>query len=354
MGHRKTFWCMAVLAMASKEDVTLVFVMLGLLWMVWKRRYRLGGLIAGVGALWYLAVTKILIPLRNPAGPFYEGHFFFNYGGSIGGVVKNLFTNPTKFWRDLTAGNRRQMYIRLWAPVAFVPFLAPEVLLIAGPMLGAIVLAGIPWVQDYRYHYMAIPLAITFIATVEAVRRLKVPWRRNVVVVVILATSVIGSLSWGVGPYSKQWDQGYWPRSREEGYLDVLFGSLESMDRWPKSLAKKRAVEMVPSSASVSASWNVNPHLSHRTLVYEWPNPWIGSNWGICGYDNLHDPAIVQWFIIDRDYLANDPGQLALLNRLLRAEFVVRGEEAGVVTAERVRPPETPRSPAPKRCRTLG
>lgn len=352
-GHRKTFWSMAVLAMACKEDVALFFAMLGLLWMAWQRRYRLGGLIAGVGVAWYLAVTKILIPWRNPAGPFYEGHFFFNYGGSVGGIVKNLFTNPTKFWRDGTAGGRRQMYIRLWAPLAFVPFLAPEVLALGLPMLVVVILAGIPWVQDYRYHYMAILVAVTFLATVEAVRRLRVPWRRNVVVSVVLITSIWGSYAWGAGPYSKQWKVGYWPHSPNESAVDILVGATESLDLWPRPQARANAVAMIPKGASVSAAWSVAAHLSHRTSVYEWPNPWIGTNWGICNYDNLHDPAGVEWFIVEREQLRDDPMAQSLLDRLLRSEFEIRLEEDGVVTAQRVRPPETPRSPAPTSCRDI-
>lgn len=352
--RRKTFWCMAVLAMACKEDVALLFVMLGLLWLAWQRGYRLGGLIAGVGAAWYVAVTKVLIPLRNPAGPFYEGHFFFNYGGSIGGVIKSMFTRPGQILRDATAGNRRELYIRLFAPVACVPLLAPEVVALGLPMLAVVVLAGIPWVQNYRYHYTAILVAVVFLATVEAVRRLRVPWRRNLAVSVVLLTSLLSTLAWGATPVSKSWKQGYWPHSRTENYVDVLLGATDSLDRFPTSLAKKHAVEMIPAGASVSASWNVNPHLTHRTHVYEWPNPWIGTNWGICNYDNLHDPATVEWIIIDRSYIEPDPYQVSLFERLLRSEFVIRREEAGVVTAERVRPPATPTSPAPTKCRPGG
>ena len=131
---------------------------------------------------------------------------------------------------------------------------------------------------------------------------------------------------------------------------DILFGNLEPIQRWPKAVAKRKAVALVPSNASVSASYNVNPHLTHRTHVYEWPNPWIGTNWGICDVDNLDDPAGVDWFVIDLDYLQSDPVQLGLLDRLLGGEFVVRLDEAGVIAAQRVAPPATQRSPAPTSC----
>ena len=346
------FWALAVLSMACKEDITLVFLMLGLL-LIAKRRFRLGGYLAGIAALWYVSVTKILIPLRNPAGPFYEGHFFSEYGGSVGGVLKTIVRHPSRVWRDLTEENRLTWYLRVWFPVAFVPFLAADVLLLLLPMLAVVVLAGVSWVQDYRYHYVAVPLAITFLATVEAVARLRVPWRRHLVVSVIVATSLLSSLRWGVGPGTHNYRRGYWPVAPSESYLDVLAGTLGPASAWPVTEAKKRAVALVPESASVSAAFNVNPHLAHRTHVYEWPNPWIGTNWGICNVDNLHDPATVQWLVIDRSYLEGDPAQEALLDRLLREEFEIRLEESGVVAAERVRPPLTARTPSPRGCLTL-
>lgn len=348
-GRMRTFWLMAVLAMACKEDITLFFFMLGLL-LVFRRQFRLGATISGCAVWWYLAVTKVLIPWRNPAGPFYEGHFFAHYGGSLGEVAKTVLRHPTRLWRDLTDSGRVDLYVKLWAPVAFLPFLAPEVLALALPMMLVIVMAGIVWVQDYRYHYVAIPLAVTFIALVEAMRRLRTPARRRIALAVVCVAAVLGSQGWGVGPYSKNWNRGYWPHTRTESYHDVLLGTLDPEDRFPKAVSKRKAVRMVPSDASVSAVYNVNPHLSERTHVYEWPNPWIGRNWGICGVDNLHDPKDVQWIIIDRAIIGNNTVELGLLDRLLRSEFEVRLDENGVLAAERVQAPATPRSPAPTTC----
>ena len=138
-GRWKTFWWMAVLAMACKEDVTLVFLVLGFVLMR-RREFRRGAIVSGVALAWYLAVTKLLIPWRNPAGPFYEEHFYSNYGGSIGSVVKTVLRHPSRLWHDATAHNRLMLYWRLWAPVAFVPFLAPEVLALMLPMFFVIVL----------------------------------------------------------------------------------------------------------------------------------------------------------------------------------------------------------------------
>lgn len=345
----KLFWAMTILAMSCKEDVALVYLVFGLLVLA-RKQLRLGGYIAGAAALWYVAVTKVLIPWRNPAGPFYEGHFFSEYGGSVGSVIRTILRHPSRFWGDVTAGSRRAFYLRLWFPVAFVPFIAADTLLLAAPMLLAVVIAGIPFVQDYRYHYVAIPLAVTFVATVEAIRRLRVPWRRNLAVGTIAVTSLISAVSWGVGPGTRNFDKGYWPRTSSEGYFDILFGNLETQGGWAIATAKANAVALVPPNASVSASFNVNPHLAHRDEVYEWPNPWIGTNWGICNIDRLPDPASVQWIVVDRRYVDSDPMLARLLEHLLREEFVVRLDDVDVVAAERVRPPSSPAPVSPATC----
>jgi len=329
------FWLMAVLAMACKEDVTTVFIMLGIV-MICRRQVRMGATIAAVAAGWYLAVTKVLIPWRNPAGPFYEQHFFANYGGSIGSVIATIVKHPSRLWRDLSARGRVDFYVKLWAPVAFVPFLAPEAMVLMVPMFFIVALASIPWVQDYRYHYMAIPLAVTFIAVVEAVARLGRPGRRRAAVASIAVASLAGTIAWGVGPSSQNFRAGYWPLRGDETVLDVLFGTVQPLAHWPKASAEATAVAMVPRGASVSASFNIDPHLSDRRYIYEWPNPWIGVNWGICN-DHLADPGTVDWIVVDTAELGKGSGR-SLFQRLTADEFQIRFAQAGVVVAERVHP----------------
>lgn len=351
-GRWKLFWVMAILAMSTKEDITFVFLVMGFVLMR-RKEIRRGAILSGVALAWYLAVTKVLIPWRNPAGPFYEEHFYANYGGSIGSVAKTILRHPSRLWRDLTAHNRMILYWRLWFPVAFVPFLAPEVMAMMVPMFFVIVLASIPWVQDYRYHYVAVPLAITFLALVEAIAWCRRRWIRNGLLALVATTSLIGTLHWGPGPLAAKWNKGYWPHTRNESFVDILVGNLDSEGNWPTAMAKAAAVRAVPKNASVSATFSINPHLSSRTHVYEWPNPWIGSNWGICN-DHLPDPATVDWIVIDRSSL--DPGgvQGRLLTHLLNREFALRSETAGVVLAQRILPPEGPPPPSPTSCSTSG
>ena len=52
----------------------------------------------------------------------------------------------------------------------------------------------------------------------------------------------------------------------------------------------------------MSADYNLVPHLSHRELIYTFPNPWISSNYGVDGR-GLPDPATVEWIAVDINLL---------------------------------------------------
>ena len=84
---------------------------------------------------------------------------------------------------------------------------------------------------------------------------------------------------------------------------------------------------------AVAATYNFVPHLTHRRNIYTFPNPWQASNWGVRNEDQ-HDPATVDWLIIDRTTLG--PGPEALLEEILATgEWEVRSTTDDVLVAQR-------------------
>jgi hypothetical protein len=49
----------------------------------------------------------------------------------------------------------------------------------------------------------------------------------------------------------------------------------------------------------VSATYYILPHVTHRRSAYEWPNPWIPTNWGLSG-EAVPDPTTVEYLLLDR------------------------------------------------------
>ncbi|MEE9413858.1 MAG: DUF2079 domain-containing protein, partial [Acidimicrobiales bacterium] len=117
-----------------------------------------------------------------------------------------------------------------------------------------------------------------------AVQRLLTIW-------VVIAAIASGSV-WGINRFSPEYRRGFWPLVQSEEIADL-----------------QRAVKLIPEDSSVAASYLIAPHLTHRELIYTFPNPWQESNWGIGG-DHQHDPEKVDFIIIDTRVTSADAQQL--------------------------------------------
>jgi hypothetical protein len=134
------------------------------------------------------------------------------------------------------------------------------------------------------------------------------------VLVVLLAASVVASVRFGAAPWTPQ-------------------GRLPAGG--PAHDARRAAVALVGPDAVVSAGRNLVPHLSRRTVIYEFPNPWRAVNWGMQG-----DPASpaelagVRYVVVEPDALPRP--DRAELDRL-RADRAWRPvlDRQGILVLER-------------------
>jgi Predicted membrane protein (DUF2079) len=162
-----------------------------------------------------------------------------------------------------------------------------------------------------------------FLATVEAMA-----WAgrgrtaRRVLVAILLVTSVVANVAWSPSPLGRQYDDGIWTRAE------------------PRHAVVRAALAQVPPTAGVSASYNLIPHLTHRTYAYEFPNPWRVANWGAHG-ENPPDPDTVQYLVIDERLLGD---QRPLYERLMSRQggYTRVFASDGIVVAKRQRDGEGP------------
>jgi hypothetical protein len=119
-----------------------------------------------------------------------------------------------------------------------------------------------------------------------------------------------------VSPIGHQYEKGWWPLQP-----DVR---LET---------KRYVVTIPPDDAAVAATYNLTPHMSHRRSIYDFPNPWFPNNWGVNG-ENLPDPNVVEWLVIDRQVIG--PRDIALVDELLGdGEFKTVFAQYEIVVARR-------------------
>jgi uncharacterized membrane protein len=351
--RRRWGWFAAAVAVAlsCKEDVALSVVMLGLIVAWWLRpfrhpvgrpvfnpvrspdhrpdpppraprpRHRFNGLVgAGVGAAWYLLATRVVIPWRNHGpGPFYDS-FFPALGSSIPQVLWNAVRHPSRVWHLARLPDRIEYYRQMFGPVALLPALALPALLVGAPQFGVNVTAQVVQGATIKSQYASLPVVAVFLSTAEALAwlnrrrqgRLLVP----VAAVVLVASSVAGTVQWGLSPLGRQFHQGVWVAHN------------------PRALQLHQALRLVPHDAGVSVTYYLTPQLTHRTAVFEFPNPWVGRYYGLTSTDH-GDPATVDWLILDRfNFTAADQD---LFNRLTgpTGQFMIAYDQVGVVAAHR-------------------
>jgi uncharacterized membrane protein len=304
-------------ALACKEDAALAVVMLGLVLAVLGER-RPGLLTAAAGAGWFLLATRVVIPAAGGGdGPFYQ-ELFPGFGDSLGEIVWNMAVHPSRLLELATRSDRLDYYWHVLGPVAFFPLAAPLVLLVSLPQTVVNVTSGHALTHDYRFHYTSIVLAGVFLATVEGMG-----WAgrgrttRRVLVAVLLAAALVANVAWSPSPLGLQYDDGWWARAE------------------PRHATVRAALRVVPADAGVSASYNLIPHLTHRTYAYEFPNPWRATNWGAHG-ENPPDPATADYLVIDERLLGD---QRPLYERLVGPKGGYRKVFAsdGIVVARRLR-----------------
>ena len=312
------FTVAAVLAVACKEDVALVVIVIGVLVAV-RENVRIGMITAALSAFWYFVATRVLMKhFLGGLDPFYDS-FFGNLGKSFGQVVKNALLRPGTTFDLATRPDRVNYYGMMFTPVAFLCFLAPASLLVALPMLAVNALTTFPYARVYQYHYSALVLAGVMVATVEAVAGAgRTPRARRALVGLVAATTVGTTVAWGASPFSVLFDDGYWPLHNDA-----------------RVAIQRSALELIPKRASVSATYSYVPHLTHRTHIYDFPEPWQRVNWGVNG-ENFPDPGSVQWIALDRRLMSNY--DVRLVDALLKGQFTVRFDRQDVLIAQRTAP----------------
>ncbi len=312
------FWVATAIALSCKEDAGLAVFALGFcLWL--KHRLRAQGLVTAiVGAAWFLICTKLIIPLANGGGgPFYLTNFP-ELGSSIFSIIGNFFFHPSRWIKIVFARSRWTYYAQVFWPVALLALLEPLVLLISGPQLFVNTLSATSDAYDIHFFLTSIVVAGVFLATVEAcAQRGRTPTGRRFLVGLTVAAALAGNVAWSPSPIGVNFHKGYW------------------VPPGPQDLAINDAIALVPKNAAVSATFNIDDHLTHRVSVYEYPNPWVVANWGI-SLRHPPDPSQVDWLVLDTRAIGD---QAALYQALIaKGEFSTVFDQEGILVLHRVRP----------------
>lgn len=322
--RRGDWWALSafVIAMSWKEDVALAVMMLGLV--VWVMGRRRAGLVLGVSGLaWFVIFGAWMVP-HLAGGTATYGGIYGELGDSSVSVLVNSIRHPSIFFGRLADNGVGLYATRLLAPLAFLSVLSPLPLLMMVPQFFANILTTANFTYQPRFHYQAIPMVALMIAVIEGTCRLRT--RKSgrsalafpVAVSMLLAVSFVGARTHGVLPIGRDHDKGAWPLGPSNGA------------DWRAALAR------VGPNDGVSSHYLGVPHLTHRRVVYTFPNPWLNSYYGTSPSD-LGDPSEVDWIIVVTTGM-NGAASAQLQTLLASGEFGDEHRHGDIASYRRLRP----------------
>jgi uncharacterized membrane protein len=245
---------LSVLALPIEEEAALVGLGIGVFMATRNGLRRWGLLLSAVSLSWMVLAASVIMPR------FHDPTTLSSAGNRTVGHYNLLRTNPAQLLSDLA---RRRLTLAgewLLLPTGGVALAAPQVLVMAIPELGALLLADNE--GRYRRHWVAPALPIIWLATASGLARFARPLHRQIVAsLIVVGTStsfIIDSSLPGGGDY--------------EPFDTVWNDRAEQL---------QRALQEIPPNTPTAASRRALPYLANRSELYVYPPSYSGALWPV-------------------------------------------------------------------------
>ncbi len=288
MYTRRTVWLFvfAVFSMACKEEIPLVVAFYGLWTMLFQQRWRSGLALLLLASAWAV-VGLLIVHLYSPTGSSLLVSRYTYLGHNPLQIALTILLHPLNILKQHVLEHDHLYYLRLLlTPAGYLPLLAPWVLVLALPTLTLNLLSSDPQAYSGLFQYNAEMVPVLIFSTIEAVvlllwlvqwgtARLRLQrekalqsaagelpsrprlfnhWVQRSLLVVLLGYVLFSVVRADAIHSSMPFAQGFqWPQTT------------------PHNALAQRFIDMIPSTASVSAQSALAPHISHRLNVYLFP-----------------------------------------------------------------------------------
>jgi len=264
MDRSRWGWMVVFLTMAGllKENLPVAGVMIGVYLLLVARRRLLGLALVAAFGFWFYAGFAWIVPSFNTQGYLHFEDYFL-LGGNPSEILLAPFQYPLDVVEVLFTGAERKLsyVVYVFAPVAFLPLLAPTRLLLGLPFLAQNLLSAAPHQTSLQTHHAAELIPFVFYAAVggaanllRALDHTHDPSRKRDPVQVRRALAgclLAGSLLFHGLP--EAFYLRLYTRTPHHGRLDAV-------------------IRMIPADASVSTWTKILSHVSHRRALYRFPS----------------------------------------------------------------------------------
>lgn len=292
----------AFLTLLTKEEISLTVFALGIYVAVFHNR-KFGVLTSVIAILYFIFAIQVVLPYFNAFG-YFRGLYGYSVFGKLGStpeqIIGTAISKPDVLYDQLFSDMNKNYVFNLLAPVGFISILGLPVLFISLPVILMNTLSGYYYTHFINYHYTAAIIPFIFLSAIYGISMLNRQYLRIIAITIMLASSITANY-----------------------YISPFDTSLKNMDRTINSIINhpeygrvntiNRAISIIPENASVSASYTIVPHLTHRERIYMFPNPFRISYWGINGENP--PKADVGYILLDMNLLIenSDKEMISLL-----------------------------------------
>jgi uncharacterized membrane protein len=260
----RPFFIFIILAMSTKEDVSLLILMMGLYIFFWLRERKVGALTALMGLGWFLICTQVILPYHNglPISPFLHRTAIF--GPTVKESLRNFLREPVLLLRWLRQPEIVTYLGGLLASVGFMSLFSPIVLSLSAPVVAMNVFSTWSWTYSEGAHYSASIVPFVFVSGIYGLgflaRQFSEWWgvhsRRslqrpiNGLAALVLLISGYHHYRIGISPLAR----GFHPPRIT-----------------PHHRLAREFMALIPADAPLSAQSSLYPHLAHREKAYLFP-----------------------------------------------------------------------------------
>ncbi len=250
-GRWRWFAACCVVVVGARADLALAVAGLGALLAV--EGHRRQGLVTVVVALAWTVVAALVVQPAFGHGGFPHLDAFAAFGDTPASALWGMVTHPVEVLSRLVSEQNFNLAVTLFAPVVFLPVLAPRYLLPVIPLQTLYLVADVPTEAVFGKQTIAIT-AFIFLATAMALHRLgrmgveKITVDPRLLGALLLAGTVFFVRDAASSPYREPWD----------------WGGQDEVDA-----VRLRARELIPPEASVRASRSMLQVLAERPVLYQ-------------------------------------------------------------------------------------
>jgi uncharacterized membrane protein len=244
----------AAVAMSLKEDIALIYFVLGIL-LALNGSKRAGAILSGASVL-VLVVAREAISANGDSLGTFGKRFAGDRGDSMGDAFVWMAHHPLATISDVMGESGPGTFLLLLA-TAGLAFLAPRWLLLAVPTLLHNALSDYSIQHSLGVHYHLMVATGLFIAAAIGVKRVAAFSQTTKpavtgAVTVALATAFLGDVY-----VHRNWE----PHVADRQQIEA-------------------ALARIPANAPAAAAVRLEPHLSHRIELYTLPEPFAPIDWG--------------------------------------------------------------------------